>query len=89
MAPYWVVTRHLRYKALQKQKQKQKQKLELTWIGKDQRSRLEPRILLEDQAQLPDLTEEVEVRDVFDLNRHGLRPRDDDEWIRPAVPPAG
>ena len=24
-----------------------KQKLELTWIGKDQRSRLEPRILLE------------------------------------------
>ena len=25
-----------------------KQKLELTWIGKDQRPRLEPRILLED-----------------------------------------
>lgn len=26
----------------------QPQKLELTWIGKDQRPRLEPRILLED-----------------------------------------
>jgi len=25
----------------------QKQKLELTWIGKDERPRLEPRILLE------------------------------------------
>lgn len=27
------------------------QKLELTWIGKDQRPRLEPRILLEDPAR--------------------------------------
>ena len=27
-----------------------KQKLELTWIGKDKRPRLEPRILLEDKA---------------------------------------
>lgn len=30
---------------------KSKQKLELTWIGKDQRPRLEPRILLEDPAK--------------------------------------
>jgi hypothetical protein len=29
---------------------KQRQKLELTWIGKDKRPRLEPRILLEDPA---------------------------------------
>jgi hypothetical protein len=28
-----------------------RQKLELTWIGKDQRPRLEPRILLEDPAR--------------------------------------
>jgi len=27
------------------------QKLELTWIGKDQRPRLEPRILLEDPTK--------------------------------------
>ena len=27
-----------------------KQKLELTWIGKDKRPRLEPRILLEDKS---------------------------------------
>lgn len=27
------------------------QKLELTWIGKEQRPRLEPRILLEDSAR--------------------------------------
>jgi adenine-specific DNA-methyltransferase len=29
----------------------QPQKLELTWIGKDQRPRLEPRILLEDMQR--------------------------------------
>jgi adenine-specific DNA-methyltransferase len=29
-------------------KQKQKQKLELTWIGKENRPKLEPRLLLED-----------------------------------------
>ena len=28
-----------------------KQKLELTWIGKDQRPKLEPRILLEDACK--------------------------------------
>src|SRR5439155_9752747 len=27
-----------------------KQRLELTWIGKDQRTKLEPRILIEDQS---------------------------------------
>ena len=30
---------------------KPKQKLELTWIGKDARPKLEPRILLEDPAK--------------------------------------
>ncbi|MCF6249817.1 MAG: hypothetical protein L3J75_00915 [Methylococcaceae bacterium] len=29
---------------------KKKQKLELTWIGKEKRPRLEPRILLEDKT---------------------------------------
>ena len=29
-----------------------KQKLELTWIGKDKRPRLEPRILLEDKVAI-------------------------------------
>lgn len=37
---------------------KQKQKLELTWIGKDQRPRLEPRILLEE----PELSYQAEAR---------------------------
>ncbi len=31
--------------------QQQKQKLELTWIGKDKRPRLEPRVLVEDAAK--------------------------------------
>ena len=42
-----------------------KQKLELTWIGKGQRSRLEPRILLED----PSLSHHAQTRhegDIFD-----------------------
>jgi adenine-specific DNA-methyltransferase len=42
-----------------------KQKLELTWIGKDQRPRLEPRILLEDPA----LSHHAQTRhegDIFD-----------------------
>ena len=31
--------------------QQQKQKLELTWIGKEKRPRLEPRVLVEDAAK--------------------------------------
>ncbi len=31
--------------------QQKKQKLELTWIGKDKRPRLEPRVLVEDAAK--------------------------------------
>jgi hypothetical protein len=30
-----------------------KQKLELTWIGKDEEPRLEPRILIEDPEKIP------------------------------------
>ena len=30
-----------------------KQKLELTWIGKEKRPRLEPRVLVEDAAKSP------------------------------------
>jgi len=47
-----------------------KQKLELTWIGKEKRPRLEPRILLEDpefsyRADVPDLAEKGETTDLF------------------------
>ena len=43
-----------------------KQKLELTWIGKDERPKLEPRILIED----PELSHHADKRygenDIFD-----------------------
>ena len=42
------------------------QKLELTWIGKDQRPRLEPRILLEDPARSYHAKQRVTDGDVFD-----------------------
>jgi len=43
-----------------------RQKLELTWIGKDQRPRLEPRILLEDQARSCHAKQRVTDNDLFD-----------------------
>lgn len=43
-----------------------KQKLELTWIGKEQRPRLEPRILLEDPALSYHAAHRVSERDIFD-----------------------
>ena len=42
------------------------QKLELTWIGKEHRPRLEPRILLEDPARSYHARHRVTVRDCFD-----------------------
>ena len=49
-----------------------KQKLELTWIGKDVRPRLEPRILLEDQALSCHAPARVTDKDIFDnLLIHG------------------
>ena len=42
------------------------QKLELTWIGKDQRPRLEPRILLEDPARSYHARQRVTANDLFD-----------------------
>ena len=42
------------------------QKLELTWIGKDQRPRLEPRILLEDPARSYHAKQRVTQHDLFD-----------------------
>jgi adenine-specific DNA-methyltransferase len=42
------------------------QKLELTWIGKDQRPRLEPRILLEDQKRSYHARQRVTAKDLFD-----------------------
>lgn len=43
-----------------------RQKLELTWIGKDQRPRLEPRILLEDPARSYHAKQRVNEHDLFD-----------------------
>jgi adenine-specific DNA-methyltransferase len=43
-----------------------KQKLELTWIGKDHRPRLEPRILLEDTAHSHHAPHRVSENDIFD-----------------------
>ena len=40
-----------------------KQKLELTWIGKDARPKLEPRILLEDPAKSYHATHRVSESD--------------------------
>lgn len=45
---------------------KKKQKLELTWIGKDNRSKLEPRILLEDAEKSHHATHRVTENDIFD-----------------------
>ncbi|MBA3885787.1 MAG: site-specific DNA-methyltransferase [Acidobacteria bacterium] len=43
-----------------------KQKLELTWIGKDNRPRLEPRILIEDPEKSYHATHRVTDHDIFD-----------------------
>ena len=43
-----------------------KQKLELTWIGKENRPRLEPRILLEDPDQSYHAPLRVSDNDIFD-----------------------
>ncbi|MBF0158801.1 MAG: site-specific DNA-methyltransferase, partial [Magnetococcales bacterium] len=43
-----------------------KQKLELTWIGKDNRPRLEPRILLEDATLSHHAPHRVTEHDSFD-----------------------
>ena len=43
-----------------------KQKLELTWIGKEIRPRLEPRILLEDPAKSYHAKHRVSKNDIFD-----------------------
>jgi adenine-specific DNA-methyltransferase len=43
-----------------------KQKLELTWIGKENRPKLEPRILLEDPAKSYHAKQRVTKNDIFD-----------------------
>ncbi|MEV5034545.1 site-specific DNA-methyltransferase [Sphingobium sp. LMC3-1-1.1] len=45
---------------------KSKQKLELTWVGKDNRPRLEPRILIEDAEKSYHAAARVSENDVFD-----------------------
>src|ERR1035437_6835848 len=43
-----------------------KTKLELTWIGKDNRPKLEPRILLEDREKSYHAPQRVSDKDIFD-----------------------
>lgn len=43
-----------------------KQKLELTWIGKENRPRLEPRILIEDREKSYHAANRVSEDDIFD-----------------------
>ncbi|WP_246787162.1 site-specific DNA-methyltransferase [Bartonella taylorii] len=43
-----------------------KQKLELTWIGKERRPKLEPRILLEDPEKSYHASHQVSAQDIFD-----------------------
>ena len=43
-----------------------KQKLELTWIGKEKRPKLEPRILLEDPEKSYHAKHRVSDDDIFD-----------------------
>jgi adenine-specific DNA-methyltransferase len=43
-----------------------KQRLELTWIGKENRTKLEPRILLEDPAESYHAAHRITDRDIFD-----------------------
>ena len=43
-----------------------KQRLELTWIGKDERPRVEPRILLQDPEKSHHAKQRVTERDIFD-----------------------
>jgi adenine-specific DNA-methyltransferase len=43
-----------------------KQKLELTWIGKEKRPKLEPRILLEDPEKSYHAKQRVTDADIFD-----------------------
>lgn len=43
-----------------------KQKLELVWVGKEKRARLEPRILIEDSAKSYHATKRVSKDDIFD-----------------------
>jgi adenine-specific DNA-methyltransferase len=45
---------------------KQKQKLELTWIGKENRPKLEPRILLEEPEKSYHAAHRVSKKDIFD-----------------------
>jgi hypothetical protein len=48
-----------------------KQRLELTWIGKENRPRLEPRVLLEDPAKSYHAKQHVTDNDLFAM--HALR----------------
>ena len=45
---------------------KSKQKLELTWIGKEKRPKLEPRILVEDPEKSYHAKHRVSDNDIFD-----------------------
>jgi len=52
---------------------KHKQKLELTWIGKENRPKLEPRILLEDPEKSYHAKQRVTKKDIFSRSRRWSR----------------
>lgn len=56
-----------------------RQKLELTWIGKDNRPKLEPRILLEDTEKSYYAAHRVTDHDMFD-NRLILWNNESSSW---------
>jgi len=49
------------------------QRLELTWIGKESRPRLEPRILLEDPTKSYHAKQRTNKNDIFDNNLLALK----------------
>ena len=64
-----------------------KQKLELTWVGKENRPRLEPRILLEDTSKSYHAAHRVRDDDIFDnrLDLRGQFARAEGAWSRSSL----
>ncbi len=62
MMPYWKALENCNWRL----RMPKKQKLELTWIGKNNRPKLEPRILIENPEKSYHATHKVSKRDMFD-----------------------
>jgi type III restriction enzyme len=66
-----------------------KQRLELTWIGKDQRPRLEPRILPEDEEKTGMLICEVKARNELEDATVKAKAAAATKWCKTATQHAG